>query len=259
MPLSQLRHPRFVIRSCEEHKNQSLWWNNIYRHGTWSIALYLRLQWVACKDLWFHATLNTCTLYVYLVVKLYPFSCNAPFHNVIFPRMHNITTSENDGHLSWVARLTIIQPQPYCNALSNAVLYLTVVLCRVFARFAYKNPHVYAHVRIFPGNSVSRIPGNKTLIHWNHIHNIINPSRCKSERESPIVAKLCAISAPSNDMNQWRLFVDWNLRNKFRWNFHSNFHLKKNKFEHVVCEMAPILFRPWCVKAYLLMLSAALT
>ena len=61
---------------------------------------------------------------------------------------------------------------------------------------------------------------------------------------------LVACSAPSHDLNQCWLIVNWTLRNKLQWNLNRNsiIFIQEIAFECVVCEMAAILSRPQCVK-----------
>ena len=54
-----------------------------------------------------------------------------------------------------------------------------------------------------------------------------------------------AYSAPSQYLSQYRVIVNWTLRNKLRWNFHQIqiFFIHENVFENIVCKMAAFLSR----------------
>ena len=55
--------------------------------------------------------------------------------------------------------------------------------------------------------------------------------------------------APSHYLKQCQIIVNWTLSNKLQCNFNrkSNIFIQENALEHVVCEMASILFRLQCV------------
>ena len=61
---------------------------------------------------------------------------------------------------------------------------------------------------------------------------------------------IVAYSTPSHYLNQCWVIVNWNLRNKFQWNFNQNTKLfiHKNASENTVYKMAAILFRGRRVK-----------
>ena len=58
--------------------------------------------------------------------------------------------------------------------------------------------------------------------------------------------------APSHYLNQCWNIVNWTLRNKLQWNPNRNLYIfvQENALENVVWEMAAILSRPQCVKAF---------
>ena len=60
---------------------------------------------------------------------------------------------------------------------------------------------------------------------------------------------LVAWLAPSHYVNQCWFIVNWNLRNKLKWNSNRNskVFIQENTFENVVWKMAAILSRPQCV------------
>ena len=56
---------------------------------------------------------------------------------------------------------------------------------------------------------------------------------------------LVAYSVPSHYLNQCWIIVNWTLRDTIRWNFSqkSNFFIRENVLENVICEVAAILSR----------------
>ena len=83
------------------------------------------------------------------------------------------------------------------------------------------------------------------LIHWSRVTHI-----CVSKQT--IIGSDNGLAA-SHYLNQIWNIVNWNLRNKLRWNFNRNskIFIQENGFECVVCEMAAILSRPQCVNCVL--------
>ena len=81
------------------------------------------------------------------------------------------------------------------------------------------------------------------LIHWGWVTHI-----CVGNLT--IVGSYNGWLAPSHFLSQCWNVVNWTLRNKLQWNFNQNscIFIKENAFHNVVCKIAPILFRPQCVK-----------
>ena len=70
---------------------------------------------------------------------------------------------------------------------------------------------------------------------------------CGVVKGTPTMAQLND-SAPSHYLNQYRVIVNWTLRNKLQWNVNHNTKLfvHNNASEIIACEMAAISSRPQC-------------
>ena len=84
------------------------------------------------------------------------------------------------------------------------------------------------------------------LTHWGRVTHICFGNLTIIGSDNGLIV---AWSEPSHYLNQCWNIVNWNLRNKFQWNFNrnSNIFIQENALENVVCEMASILSRPRCV------------
>ena len=94
--------------------------------------------------------------------------------------------------------------------------------------------------------------------HWNNYGTVINcytwylnssPPSAAFMRQwtgsSLVKVMACRYLAPSHNLNQWWIIVNWTPRNKFQWNFNQNTHLfiHDNASENIVCDF---FRRPFC-------------
>ena len=78
---------------------------------------------------------------------------------------------------------------------------------------------------------------------WKVLVNSSAPSAAYMHRWTG--SALVQLKAPSHYLNQFWVIVNWNLRNKFQWNFNQNtkFLIYQNSSEYICCEMVTILSR----------------